>query len=151
MVKNNKEYHEHCRNYNNALAFASTGLKEVFPGKSIGNQSFVPNVRIHGKVYHSIDPLFPANGEKRTFAQIYIHDGDNDAEAERRLEVQRQHGHSKGSKNLQKTTMKTLQEMLHRNNPFVKTFKKICELDEKTILDKKLVLTADAKPRNAPK
>ena len=142
---------EHCRNYNNAVAFASTGLKEVFPEKSRGNQSFVPNVRIHGKVYHSIDPLYPADGEKKTFAQIYIHDGDGEEEAERRMEVQRQYGHSKGSNHLQKSTMKTLQDMLHRTNPFVKTFKKICELDEKTIMDKKLVLTADAKPRNAHK
>ena len=73
LVKNDKGYRDNCRNFNNALAFASTGLKEVFPP---GNSHFVPNVRIHGKVYHAIDSLYPDEGERKKFAQIYINDGE---------------------------------------------------------------------------
>ena len=47
--------------------------------------------------------------------------------------------------------MEILQDMLHQHNPFVRDFKTICELDPKTIVDKKLVLTADGRPASAHK
>ena len=46
-----KHYVENTRKYNNALALASIGLKEILP------PGYQPNFKIQGKIYHRIDPL----------------------------------------------------------------------------------------------
>ena len=140
LLDNNKQFVSNSRRYNNALALASNGLKEIIPPGS----RFHPNVKIQGKVYHRIDPLTPGLGAERSFAQIYIHDSEFDQEDElnRRMAVS-----SKGSNKLNKEVMKKLQELLHQNNPFVKDFKHVMDLPDEDVKDLKFVLKTHAKPQ----
>ena len=131
LLYNNRQYVANARRYNNALAMASNGLKEILlPG-------YQPNVKIQGKVYHRIDPLTPAIGQERCFAQIYIHDSEFDEvdELNRRMEVS-----STGKKKLNKKVMKKLQDLLHQINPYVKDFKHVMDLPEEDVKELKFVL-----------
>ena len=63
-----------AKQYNNALAMASIGIKEVaMPG-------FNPGVRIQGKVSHYIAGPLPEQGRTPLFAQIYFHDPAHELE-----------------------------------------------------------------------
>ena len=77
-------------------------------------------------------------GEK-TFAQIYIHDPDfnEDEELDRRMAVS-----DNGKTRLNKKIMRTLQELLHQVNHFVKDLKYMMDLPDENVKDLKFVLKA---------
>ena len=133
-----KHYVENARKYNNALALASIGLKEILP------PGYQPNFKIQGKTYHRIDPLTPEAGQERGFAQIYIHDSEYGEEEElnRRMEVS-----STGAKKTRKDVMKKLQDLLHQINPYVKDFISVMNLPEEDVKELKIVLTTHSKPQ----
>ena len=137
LLENNKSFVSNLRRYNNGLALASNGLKEILP------DGYHPNVKIQGQVYHKIHPLTPELGEEKTFAQIYIHDPDFNEEDElnRRMEVS-----SSGSKTMKKDIMKELQEMLHQVNPYVKDLKHVMDLPDNQVQNLKFVLKTNSKP-----
>ena len=87
LLTKDKKFKQHVRKYNNALALTSIGFdgEERMPG-------FDPVMKIHGKCYHRIGPLFAANGEKKKIAQFYIQDPDDiltpEQEAQQRIEAQ---------------------------------------------------------------
>ena len=128
---NNRHYVENARKYNNALALASIGLKEILP------PGYQPNFKIQGRVYHRIDPLTPEPGQERGFAQIFIHDSEygDEEEVGRRMEVS-----STGSKKPRIEVMKKLQELLHQINPYVKDFIFVMNLPEDDVKELKIVL-----------
>ncbi|RPA92304.1 hypothetical protein L873DRAFT_1862658 [Choiromyces venosus 120613-1] len=66
------------RAYNNSLSLTSLGTTEV-PYRV--NDGGVYSFRIKGALYHNHVPLFPIEGERPKFAQIYVHDSmDLDAQ-----------------------------------------------------------------------
>ncbi len=104
---------------------------------------FSPNVKIQGKIYHSIGSLFPETGDQKKFAQIYVHDEDISLaqEARERGQIQKRYGHR-----LDHRILLSLTEMMHNLNPFVKDFKTASDLPESVIRETKLVLRKDKKP-----
>ena len=98
-----RTFRDNIRAYNSALAFASLGvdLDKQFANAKRGVYTF----RIHGTVHHYIGQLMPREGQGPTFAQIYIHDGTPETEAEYR--------------EASLPELPCLQAMLHDVNPYV--------------------------------
>lgn len=98
-----KHFRENIRGYNSALAFASLGANEdILP----------PGIfcfRISGEVHHRIGHLHPDPNNRPRFAQLYIHDTDNEA-------ANRMHWNS----SLREDVLLRLQDLLHQVNPYVK-------------------------------
>ena len=63
------------RMYNSLFAFTSLGGKV---DKSVNNDTGPYVFRLNGQNYHRIGSLLPIEGEKPTFAQLYIYDTDNE-------------------------------------------------------------------------
>ena len=75
-----RAFRDNIRAYNSALSFASLGVNL---DKQLANaKRGVYTFRIHGTVHHYIGQLMPREGQAPAFAQIYIHDGTPEAEAE---------------------------------------------------------------------
>ena len=118
------------RSFNNALAMASIGCEEmVIPG-------FNPTFKIQGKVYHRIGALLPNQCEEPKFAQIYFHDTDH--EVSNRL----QH-----NQHLPTNALQTLQQCIHRVNPYVLSIKAALEYAT-SHPEVQMLLTANRKPSN---
>jgi hypothetical protein len=101
---NAKDFRQHIRSYNNALAFMSMGANLDTSVAQPGNYTY----RLHGELYHRMGSLFLQPGEARKFAQLYIN--DSHAELDGRM------GNFGG---LNRGTMQSLQTMLHACNPYV--------------------------------
>ena len=131
-----RAFRERIRAYNCALAFASLGAN-LDKGLANAKQG-VYTFRIHGVVYHSIGQLLPKDNEAPKYAQIYIHDGTADAEAENRL----QH---LGDASLPE--MRLLQQLLHENNPYVSFFRQGIEVMRKQgHQDVRMVIRSEGTP-----
>ena len=114
---------------NNATKFAVSG--------------YDPNVRYQGRLYHSLGPLVPDPNEQKKCAQFFIHDGSITAEQE----AQQRMNSSDTTKQLDKSILMELQQMLHRDNRFVKDFKFIGNLPDKDVKDVQFVLRKDKPPK----
>ena len=102
-----KSFREKIRGYNQSLAFASLGANEVIlpPG--------VYCFKINGDVHHRVGPLLPDYGDTNPkFAQIYIHDTEN--------EVVNRAQHHGGALDLD--VLGQLQGLIHEVNPFAQVF-----------------------------
>ena len=132
-------FRDNSRSFNNALALASLKADErKFSGYS-------PSVVLEGKVQILHGPLIESENEQPRFAQIYIHD------------LSTQHTIRVNNMNLPKSvtqqqiqsiakTMKSLQNLMHEVNPFVKDFLHICEIPDEDIKDGRLVISCKARP-----
>lgn len=65
-----KEFREHVRQYNMALAFTSLGVQEDTRVNARGGWVF----RILGQLYHLLGALAPGEGTSPQYAQLYIYD-----------------------------------------------------------------------------
>ncbi len=103
------KFRDQIRMYNLVLAFISLGAKvdELVIG-GVGPYSF----RIQGELYHKIESLCPAEGQRPQFAQLYIHDT--------KCEHQNRHA---VMPSLDPTTLDRLLTMMYNINPYVKVFK----------------------------
>ncbi|KAK4509475.1 uncharacterized protein ATC70_007827 [Mucor velutinosus] len=98
-----KEFKSNIRAYNSALSF--TSMNATLDQSVANNQNGAYAFRIHGSVYHLMSStLMPANDTRPKFAQMYIFDGEN--ELQNRLNVA-------GNPNMERTTMRLLQNMMH--------------------------------------
>ena len=160
-----KQFRQTIRRFNNAFAFTSMGCDN----EVIQKNGWTPNVRIQGKIYHRIGAFNAEPGQQPKFSQIYFHDQSEEDELNRRIEASKGHRLGKGSfknppiqkgglpqpcneeassnQTLNKDDMLTVQRILHKVNPFVKSYKAVSSLDEDTISDVKLVLRRDKKPK----
>ena len=102
-----------------------------------------PNVRYQGRLYHSLGPLVPDPNEQKKCAQFFIHDGSITAEQE----AQQRMNSSDTTKQLDKSILMELQQMLHRDNRFVKDFKFIGNLPDKDVKDVQFLLRKDKPPK----
>jgi hypothetical protein len=110
-----KQFREHIRTYNSGLAMVSMKVKQ----KTLAATG-PPVYIIHGLMTRRHGSLLPTDAAD-AFLQSYLYDSrdtmrpnDPDSEAERRLVGM------PNKKNIDKRTLLTLQQMLHKNHPFVK-------------------------------
>jgi len=98
-----KDFRQHIRSYNSALAFTSVGANLDTSVAQPGNYTY----RLRGELYHRMGSLFPQLGEALKFTQLYI----SDPHAEL-------HGRMGNFGGLNNDTMQSLQTMLHACNPY---------------------------------
>lgn len=67
-----QRFRDNIRQYNAALAFTSLGVKVDNTVNTGGGGP--PTFRIHGELCHQLGSLFPRNGERPAYAQLYIYD-----------------------------------------------------------------------------
>ena len=134
--KKGRDFREHIRAYNSALAFASLGVNL---DKELANaRRGVYTFRIHGVVHHYIGQLTPREGESPSFAQIYIHDSTAEGELENR---QRHLGEACLPE------LRGLQDMLHEVNPYVSYLRQgIDMMREQGASDVRMTIRADSGP-----
>ncbi len=65
-----KDFRQHIRSYNSALAFTFVGANLDTSVAQPGNYTY----RLRGELYHRMGSLLPQPGEARKFAQLYISD-----------------------------------------------------------------------------
>lgn len=103
------------RSYNSALAFTSLGAKiDQSVTRSSGPYCF----KICGKLCHLSGALLPTEGETPLYAQIYIHD------PEQQLNYRTRNNQT----TCNSVVMGELQDMLHRHNPYVGAYQQAFEI-----------------------
>lgn len=107
------------RRWNNAFALASLGLdnREVAPPDD--NNPFPGNIRIQGQIYHQVGNIVPPEGLQAVFLQRYFID------TEEALNCRRQ---QLGEEHLDEGVLRTLTDLLHRVNPYIKDIKTSLEV-----------------------
>ena len=114
--EDSRNFRQHIRNYNSALAMASmVATIETPPGH--GPYCF----RVHGQVYHTIGGLRPQAGEAPRFAQILIMDTGEAAQELAGRTVNR---------DCQEHTFALLHELLKTINPYARAFKMMSEVSD---------------------
>ena len=110
LIGNNKkerDFQTNLRAYNSSLAFVSISLTgKEYTFKTNGPYCY----RIHGQVYHLLSQMQPELGRKPAFSQIYIYD-------------QELENHLHTFKNLDRTVLKELQDMIKEVNPYAQQYK----------------------------
>ncbi|KAH8975256.1 hypothetical protein BDL97_01G145700, partial [Sphagnum fallax] len=107
-----KDFRQHIRSYNNALAFTSVGANLDTSVAQRGNYTY----RLRGELYHRMGSLLPQLGEAPKFAQLYI----NDPHA--KLD-----GRMGNFGDLNRDTLQSLQTMLHACNPYASIYQMAAE------------------------
>jgi hypothetical protein len=69
------KFRDQIRMYNFVLAFTSLGAKV---DESVTRGTRLYSFRIQGELYHKIGSLCPTKGHRPQFAQLYIHDIENE-------------------------------------------------------------------------
>ena len=89
-----------------------------------------PSVVIQGKVYHCVGPLTAAEGQKRAFAQLYVHDpaAVDDEAATRFSHMRLPADMSKPQKQRALELLTELQDALRETNTYVQDFVSAGEL-----------------------
>ena len=141
MSSQSKQFLSNIRQYNGLVAMASkcmTGkLMDFSKFKSRG-----PNIfKMSGQMYHLIPNLFPVEGKKSKFSQIYVY--DNECE-EDELDERLKHVKENDKKSVRRETLKLIQEELKKKNPYVTMFKTAAKLFLKSP-EKKLKMVIKAK------
>ncbi|KAK1401335.1 hypothetical protein POM88_000940 [Heracleum sosnowskyi] len=106
-----RSFQKNYRMYNTAFSFTSTG-GEIDNRYNHGGGPFV--YRIFGDYYHQIGSLYPVDGEKPVYSQIYMF--DNQQEIESRINF------PYNDDILDVRIIETLTEMMERENEVVKMF-----------------------------
>ena len=105
------QFRHKIRAYNSILAFTSVGVKldEHLASGRQGAFAF----QIQGEMSHRMGTLEPpSDGQRPQFAQLYIYDTDH--ELNNRMHV---------FPDLNEATLRTVQNMLHKCNPYVRVFR----------------------------
>ncbi len=124
------KFQDEIRMYNSVLAFTSFGAKvDESVIRGTGPYSF----HIQGELYHKIKSLCSTEGQRPQFAQLYIHDMEN--------ECQNRHAIMPS---LDPTTLDWLLTMMYNINPYVEVFKMVRDMmaTEGAPMDLKLHLIA---------
>ncbi|CAG8493504.1 1602_t:CDS:2 [Acaulospora morrowiae] len=109
-----RDFRNKIHMYNSALAFTSMGAKI---DERVAGTSGVYTFRIHGEMYHQIGTLLPENQANPLFCQIYMYDTDEQQRYRQCI-----------MPNLDNFMLFELQEILHKVNPYVHTFRQAAQL-----------------------
>ncbi|GFR12144.1 ATP-dependent DNA helicase [Trichonephila clavata] len=123
-----KLFRKNIRRYNSCFQMTSFGSS-----KQIIESGFMPTFKVQGQVYHKIGSLFPCPAEEPKFLQIYFIDS-NMEQAEQRCKIVQQ---------VKQDLVLKLQDMLHHNNSYIKSFKSAIE---KLGPDFRIIIHADRVP-----
>ena len=105
------EFRQRIKNYNNAFAFSSIGVKQDL---SVYGPRGIYTFRIQGQLCHLIRSLLPLPGRQPAFSQIYIYDSDPMQQAQQRM------CHHDNLLNV--NIILPLQAMFHQCNPYIEIF-----------------------------
>jgi hypothetical protein len=112
-----KNFGNHIRNYNNALAMTSLGCQQDHAINRAGAGPYV--FKVQGSLYHETGSLMGRQGITPKYAQLYIYD------SQEALDLRMNHGANAA---LHRGTMQILQDMLFCLNPAVQLYKQAFEL-----------------------
>jgi len=121
-------FQSNVRKYNSCFQMTSFGAS-----RRIVEPGFMPTFKIQGQVYHRIGALQPAANEDPKFLQIYFVSG-SDNQARRRSSI---------VNDVKIEIILQLQELLHRENRYVQSFKSAMETMRP---DYNIVIHADRAP-----
>ena len=107
-----KEFRENIRNYNNAFAFSSLGVKI---DSSIYDLNDIYIFRIQGELCHRIFTLLSPDEHLLKFAQIYIYDSNPQSQAQMRT--------NRVHEKIDINTVLQLQRMIELHNPYVAIYR----------------------------
>lgn len=129
-----KQFLDNIRSYNGALNFASMKMTDerLFRRGTTGSRCPVSALRISGAVQHFIGPLRPAAGREPACAQVYL------------LDPEAQLDHRCRRENIDRETMRILQDCILNHNRFYNLFRQIDEtLQDTTVPDARIVFHAE--------
>ena len=136
-------FRENIRSFNNGLALSSIKVNE----RKFKN-GYNPSVIFEGKVLQMFGPIYPEDGMEPKFAQLYVHD----SATEHTMRVKSMYLPSNLNKkqtDIITKTMETLQKLLKQINPFVKDLLHICEIPDDEIIEGKLIISCDQRPKGS--
>ena len=111
-----KHFRNYIRNYNSAHAMASMGCQiDKLSGR--GPYCF----KIHGQVYHRTSALYPNQGDKPRYAQLYILDTQ---------QASRQRSGFIENDETDPVLMLELSTLIAEINPYARAFKTMIEIEE---------------------
>ncbi|GFQ92393.1 helitron_like_N domain-containing protein [Trichonephila clavata] len=123
-----KLFQKNIRRYNSCFQMTSFGSS-----KQIIETGFMPTFKVQGQGYHRIGSIFPCPAEEPKFLQIYFINS-NTEQAEQRCKIVQQ---------VKQDLVLKLQDMLQRNNSYIKSFKSAIE---KLGPDFRIIIHADKVP-----
>ena len=123
-----KHFQQNIRRYNACFAMTSFGAT-----KKIREPGYMPTFKIQGQVYHRIGGLNPAENEDPKYLQLYF---VNDFQQQLKQRC-------KNDSIVREDLILSLQEMLHKENNYVKSFKMAMEI---ITTELSLKITADRIP-----
>ena len=112
-----KQFLDKIRQYNSLFAFTSMGA-DIDRHINEGGGPYV--FKIHGQVYHRIGSLLPNRGATPKFAELYIHDTQN--EVSNRINAVMNEDSEKDC-GIDRDIADGLMKMLDEFNPLVQTFR----------------------------
>ena len=133
-------FRENARTINNAVCLTSIKVKN----RHFDN--FNPSVIFEGRVQQLAGPLQAAEGEKPCFAQLYVHDSSMET-GMRFKNMTIPSNMSKSQKKILEKILKTVQDNLHRVNPFIRDIKQIIDIPASELEHGKIVISAKARPK----
>ena len=134
-------FREHSRMFNNAVCLSSLQVKlRTFHG-------FNPTIVFQGRVQHRAGSLLPLQGETPRFAQLYVYDPA--LESNQRFEnMVIPTSVSTPQKEIIKDLLECIQQVLHKENPFVRDFKQIIGIPQDELTNGRIVISAKNTPVN---
>jgi hypothetical protein len=133
-----KQFQANIRKYNSLLQMASSGIKVASPATGISM------LAVTGGIYHMLPSLQPNPLEPAKWAQLYIIDQE-DMQLARRLEALNLDPNS-DSGGIRRQTLRSLQQMLHNDNQYVRRFKQVMQMDPAGLPQYDLIITVDGTP-----
>ena len=115
--KTRPNYLDNIREINNALAFASIGVRIEMPAGK-GPRVF----RIHGDIYHQLGALDPPGGLDPTYASLYIVDP---------IQALKFRTSREENKHIDNELLEKLQNFLNENSPYAEAFRNLHEVEKK--------------------
>jgi hypothetical protein len=112
-----KNFRNHIRNYDNALAMTSLGCQQDHSINRAGSGPYL--FKVQGSLYHQTGPFIPEEGMAPNYAQIYIYD------QQKAIDFRMNHRANAG---LHKETMQILQNVLYYPHPAVQLYRQAFEL-----------------------
>src|ERR1700724_1848028 len=111
-----KNFHDHIRRYNDALAMTSVG-RTLDPSVFNGAGPYV--LKVHGALSHRTGSLLPHPGQNPVYSQLYVYDP---------VDALNYRMANQYNRDLSCDTMQVLQDTLQRHHPGVQLYKTAHEL-----------------------